>query len=357
MTSSLNFKRNYGYFYALAAAVLFGASTPASKLLLAKTNPWLLAGLLYFGSGIGLVLIALLRTVKRNFFPKEASLRGSDWKWLGGAVLFGGILGPVFLMMGLARTSATSASLFLNLEGVLTALVAWVFFKEHFDRRIALGMLSIFAGGLILSWTSKPSLENLLGPALIASACLSWAIDNNLTRKISASDPLQISMIKCLLAGGTNILLALGQGSRLPSTEWVFSAAVIGFLGYGISLFCFILALRHIGTSRTGAYFAFAPFIGAGLSLLFLRESLSFQFISAGILMAFGLWLHLTERHAHEHEHEPMEHEHRHVHDEHHRHQHGPHDPPGEPHTHWHRHERLKHMHIHYPDIHHRHGH
>jgi len=349
--------QNYGPLYALIAAFLFGASTPAAKVLLKNTDPWLLAGLLYFGSGIGLVLIALTRAVKKNLVPKEASLRSGDWKWLGGAVLFGGIMGPVFLMLGLSRTSAASASLFLNLEGVLTALVAWFFFKEHFDRRIALGMFSIFAGGLILSWTSKPSLENLLGPALIALACFSWAIDNNLTRKISASDPLQISMIKCLLAGGTNILLALSQGNRLPAFEWVFSAGIIGLLGYGVSLFCFILALRHIGTSRTGAYFSLAPFIGAGLSILCLKEPLSFQFIAASFLMGIGLWLHLTEYHSHPHTHETMEHEHRHVHDEHHQHAHGPHDPPGEPHTHWHRHEKLTHAHRHYPDIHHRHSH
>ena len=349
--------KNYGYLFALMAAVLFGASTPAAKYLLTATNPWLLAGLLYFGSGIGLIIVSIARKFRNEISSQEAPLQKKDWPWLGGAILFGGILGPVFLMAGLSRTSAASASLFLNMEGVLTAALAWVFFKEHVDRRIALGMALILSGGIVLSWMGTPSVARLSGPLLITLACLSWAIDNNFTRKISASDPLQISTIKSLLAGSMNIGLSMLYGQHLPQLEALFAIGLVGLLGYGMSLICFILALRNIGTARTGAYFSTAPFVGAALSLIFLGDSLSFQFIVAGLLMGVGVWLHLTEHHSHEHEHELLEHNHRHRHDEHHQHAHGPNDPPGEPHTHQHRHDRLKHTHAHYPDIHHRHAH
>lgn len=349
--------KNRGYLFALAAAALFGASTPASKYLLSNLNPWLLAGLLYFGSGMGLAFIFLVRRFKKNHVLNEAPLHKKDWGWLGGATFFGGLLGPVCLMVGLAKTDAASASLFLNMEGVFTALIAWIIFKEHFDRRIAVGMALILGGGFVLSWTEAPTLATLMGPLLIASACLCWAIDNNLTRKIAASDPLQIAMVKSLLAGSTNIILALIAGSHLPSPALFLSSGVVGFFGYGMSLLCFILALRNIGTARTGAYFSTAPFVGAALSLIFLGGSVSFQFLMAGVLMGLGVWLHLTEKHSHEHEHEHLEHEHKHRHDGHHQHEHGANNPPGEPHTHWHRHEKLTHTHSHYPDIHHRHSH
>jgi drug/metabolite transporter (DMT)-like permease len=354
MTSA---EKNRGYLFALTAAALFGASTPASKYLLTSLTPWLLAGLLYFGSGIGLAILSFTRSFKKNVSLKEAPLNKKDWKWLGSATFFGGILGPIFLMIGLSKTNAASASLFLNMEGIFTALIAWIIFKEHFDRRIALGMALILGGGVVLSWTGTPTLANLLGPLLIAAACLCWGIDNNLTRKISASDPLQIAMFKSLLAGSTNIAISLTAGSILPNLQITLLASIVGFFGYGMSLLCFILALRNIGTARTGAYFSTAPFVGAALSLIFLGGSMTLQFLIAGFLMGLGVWLHLTENHSHEHEHEPLEHEHQHSHDEHHQHKHGANAPLGEPHTHWHRHEKIKHTHPHYPDIHHRHEH
>ncbi|MBX7149560.1 DMT family transporter [bacterium] len=347
---------NRGYLYAILAAVLFGASTPASKFLLGQIDPWLLAGLLYFGSGIGLLIVFFF-----SFFTKkatsEASLAGKDWNWLGGAIFFGGILAPVLLMNGLARTQASSASLLLNFEGVFTTLLAWFVFKEHFDRRIAWGMFFIILGGLAISWSGKPEWEELLGPLYIAAACLCWAIDNNLTRKISAQNPLHITLAKSVIAGLTNIGLAFLFGAKLVSGNQMVLAGLVGFFGYGLSLICFVMALRHIGTSRTGAYFSIAPFVGSGISLLVFLQMPSLQFLLSGLLMGVGVWLHLTERHDHEHEHEELEHAHKHVHDEHHQHEHGPNDSLGEPHTHWHKHTRLRHSHSHYPDIHHRHVH
>lgn len=340
---------------ALVAAALFGASTPLAKLLLGEgVGPVLLAGLLYLGSGCGLSLWWVARSRRAK---SEASLSRADLPWLFGATAFGGVAGPVLLLLGLAATPASTASLLLNLEGVLTALLAWFVFKENFDRRIALGMLAIVVGGVVLSWAGRPEAGVPWGPLAVAGACLCWAIDNNLTRRVSAADPVQIAALKGLVAGAVNTGIALAAGAKVPGLAAILGAAGVGFVGYGLSLVSFVLALRHLGTARTGAYFSTAPFVGAAVSLVLFRESVSWPLVAAGGLMALGVWLHLTERHAHEHEHEELVHEHAHVHDDHHQHAHGPDDPTGEPHAHTHRHTPMRHSHPHYPDSHHRHKH
>jgi len=344
---------------ALLSAALFGISTPAAKALLGTIDPIVLAGLLYCGAGLG---IAVLRRIGRSFLvaqagAPEAPLQRTDMPWLAGAIVAGGVIGPVLLMVGLARTDAATSSLLLTLEGVATALMAWFVFHESFDRRIALGMACLVAGAAVLAWSGQPTLSGLLGPLAIIGACAAWGLDNNLTRKVSLADPLQVVELKGLIAGPVNLALGLLAGGTLPGLSVVSLAGIVGFLGYGVSLALFVVALRHLGTARTGAYFSTAPFVGTLAAVLFLRESVTLELVIAGLLMGFGVWLHLTEDHAHEHVHEPLEHAHPHVHDEHHRHAHGPDDPPGEPHTHWHRHEPLVHKHRHVPDTHHRHGH
>lgn len=342
---------------ALLAAALFGASTPLAKLLVGAVPPVLLAGLLYLGSGVGLLAWWSWRRWRAQADVHEAALTRRDIPWLAGAILSGGVLGPVLLMTGLAHIEAASASLLLNLEGVFTALLAWFVFKENFDRRIALGMALIVAGGVVLSWPTEAGARVSLWAFAIAGACLAWAIDNNLTRKISASDPVQIAGLKGLVAGLANTGIALVLGHTFPSVTIAVAAGVVGVLGYGVSLVLFVLALRHLGSARTGAYFSTAPFIGVGLSLLLLRETPGLLFWAAAVLMAVGVWLHLSERHEHEHSHELLAHTHRHVHDEHHRHEHDFSWDGREPHTHYHAHAPLAHSHPHYPDVHHRHWH
>lgn len=342
---------------ALLAAVLFGMSTPLAKAVSPRVDPVLMAGLLYLGSGLGLGAYAWLRARLKGAGSREAALTRQDVPWLAGAILSGGVVGPVLLMWGLAQTPASTASLLLNLEGVLTALLAWFVFKENFDRRIALGMGLIAAGGICLTWMGRPEAGVPWGALAIGGACFAWAVDNNLTRKVSAGDPVQIAMLKGLVAGSVTTALGLVLGAKLPGAPILLAVGVIGLCGYGLSLTLFVLALRHLGTARTGAYFSTAPFVGAALSIVFLGDSLTLGFGIAAVLMGAGIWLHLTERHEHEHQHEPAEHEHLHRHDAHHEHSHGPSDPGGEAHTHSHRHEPLVHAHPHYPDIHHRHGH
>ena len=343
---------------ALLSAALFGASTPAAKVLLGAADPAVLAGLLYCGAGIGVAALRRIRRLARSDgATAEASLASADIPWLAGAIVAGGIVGPVLLMFGLSRTDATSASLLLTIEGVATALLAWFVFHENFDKRIALGMVCLVVGAVVLSWSGTPSLSGLIGPLAIVGACIAWGLDNNLTRKVSLADPLQIVELKGLIAGPVNLLLGLWSGGALPTATPLLIAGVVGFIGYGVSLALFVRALRDLGTARTGAYFSTAPFIGALAALLILREPITLQLIAAGLLMSFGVWLHLTEDHEHEHLHEAMEHSHLHTHDAHHQHVHAPGDPPGEPHTHWHRHEPERHTHPHLPDMHHSHRH
>ena len=339
--------------YALLAALLFGVSAPVAKLLLQSITPQLLAGLLYIGSGLGLTLLWLAR--RRNRL--QAPLNRHALPWLSGAIAFGGVLAPLLLMIGLSRTPASAASLLLSFEGVFTALLAWFVFRENVDRRIALGMLAILAGGAVLSWQGRVAWGEVMGPLAIVAATFCWAVDNNLTQKVSAADPVQIAAIKGVAAGSVNLTIALWLGATLPSWPRLSAGLLVGFLSYGLSLVFFILALRHLGTARTAAYFSTAPFIGAIVAIAVFHEPVTMGLLLGGALMALGVWLHLTERHEHEHRHEALEHEHHHSHDEHHRHLHTADDPPGEPHSHPHRHEPLVHIHAHYPDIHHRHGH
>lgn len=341
---------------ALAAALLFGASTPLAKQLLRDTSPILLAGLLYLGSGLGLSIGRLLRD--RGW--RTPALSRAEWAWLLLAVGFGGVLGPLLLMLGLERTSAASASLLLNLEAVLTALLAWLVFRENTDRRVVLGMALIVAGAVLLAgWHGSPQNAWLGGGAvLVALACLCWALDNNLTRKVSASDAVFLAALRGLIAGGVNTGLALFLGERLPGGAAVAGAMGIGLLGYGVSLVLFVLALRGLGAARTGAYFSTAPFMGAAIAILAFGEHAALTFWAAAALMGAGVWLHLQERHEHVHTHQPIAHTHRHVHDEHHQHSHDFDWETRGAHTHEHAHALLTHRHPHYPDIiHHQHEH
>lgn len=343
--------RNQGVLAALAAALLFGAGTPLAKLLLGQTSPWLLASLLYLGSGIGLLVLRIARRARPVKLPK------AEIRWLVGAIISGGMIGPVLLMWGLSHIPASGASLLLNAEGVFTVLIAWFVFRENFDRRIALGMGFIVSGVLVLAWPGESRFGEALPTLAILGACLAWAIDNNLTRQVSLADADFIAMLKGLVAGTTNLVLALFAGAALPGMSASLLAGALGFMSYGLSLTLFVVALRHLGTARTGAYFSIAPFIGALVAIPLLGEKITVQLIVTGVLMGLGVWLHVTERHEHEHIHEPGDHEHMHAHDAHHQHSHDMPIPHGTQHSHPHGHEELKHTHPHFPDTYHRHEH
>lgn len=343
-----------GLVAALLAALLFGAGTPLSKMLLAQTSPWLLAALLYLGSGLGLALVRRVRA------KPPVRLAPGEWPWLVGAVAAGGVAGPVLLLIGLNGLTASTASLLLNAEGVFTALLAWLVFKENVDRRIVAGMAAIVAGGLVLSWPGQIGAVPWQPALCVIGACLAWALDNNLTRKVSLNDASWLAMVKGLGAGTTNLVLALALGAQWPGISLVGAAALLGFASYGASLVLFVVALRELGTGRTGAYFSVAPFFGAVLAILLLGDPVTPQLLLSGALMAAGVALHLSERHQHRHGHDHQSHDHPHVHgadDSHHDHAHTPAVLPGTRHSHRHDHGDLLHSHPHFPDAHHRHGH
>ena len=322
-----------------------------AKLFLDQINPWLLAALLYLGSGLGLAFLRLGG-------KRPPGLNSKDWFWFSLAIVAGGVLAPVLLLWGLTQMPASGASLLLNAEGVFTALLAWFVFRENFDRRIAWGMAAIVAGTLVLGWPGEAGWSGVWPALAVLGACLGWAIDNNLTRKVALADASFIAMSKGMVAGSTNLILALAVGAAWPAPELILGALTLGFFSYGASLTLFVLALRYLGTARTGAYFSAAPFFGAGLALILFEEPLSGRLIFAAALMALGLWLHLSEDHEHEHEHKDLEHNHRHRHDDgHHQHSHDFPVAPGTSHSHMHIHGPLSHSHRHYPDFHHQHRH
>ncbi len=268
----------------MGAALLFGIGTPIAKLLLGSVDSWLLAGLLYLGSDLGLALWRLLR------MANPVHLGNGETKWLAGAILAGGVIAPVLLMWGLSRMSASSAALLLNAEGVLTALLAWFVFRENVDRRIAIGMAMIVVGTVVLTWSNDASFDSALPALAVLGACLGWAIDNNLTRKVALADATFIAMVKGLTAGAANVAIAWLLGATLPQSSVLMAAGTVGFISYGLSLVLFVVALRHLGTARTGAYFSTAPFVGALLAIPLLSESLSIQFMVAAVFMVCGVW-------------------------------------------------------------------
>jgi len=349
-------------FLALASAALFGLSTPLTKLLLGHAGPVVLAGLLYLGSGLGLLLVKLARRsarVRETGAAAQTSLQRQDLPWLAGAVVTGGILAPVLLLWGVSGLRASTASLLLNAEAVLTVLVAAALFREHVGLRVGCAAVLMFAGGVSLGWAPGAAIPLSPHVLAVAGACLLWALDNNLTRNIAARDPLAIGMVKGLVAGVVNLGCAVASGMQVPDAAFIAAALGLGAASYGASLVLFIVALRHLGSARTSAHFATSPFIGAAIAVPLLGEPVTGALVAALVLMVAATWLLLGERHRHDHTHQWVEHSHthsHHVHDEHHVHAHEGAEVSGA-HAHPHTHDPITHAHPHLPDLHHRHPH
>lgn len=342
-----------GALFGLAAAALFGLSAPLAKILLGSLSPVLLAGLLYLGAAAGLWLHRLaFRTTT------EAQLKPADMPMLAGVVVLGGVLGPLLMLFGLNRVSGLVGSLLLNLEAPFTVLLAVVVFREHLGKVCAFASACIVLGAFALKLEAGAASGDALGVMLLAAACAAWALDNNLTQRLSLRDPFAVVRVKTLAAGSFNTALGIVlSGGELPDPWYVAYALVLGSFSYGVSVVLDAYALRLLGAAREAAYFATAPFIGALGSLLILAEPVRPMDAAAMAAMALGVVLLLRERHSHEHAHLELEHEHLHTHDEHHRHEHAACDPPGDTHSHRHRHAPLVHDHPHLPDAHHRHAH
>ncbi|MDV0443219.1 DMT family transporter [Methanorbis rubei] len=354
MRNSIN-PRHAAIGFAVLAAVLYGISSPAAKLLLESIPPALLASLLYLGAGIGMFAVSLLQS-SRNKTRREAPLGKKDLPYVIGMILLD-IAAPVLLMFGLTMTTAANASLLNNFEIVTTALVAFFVFRESIDRRLGIAIILIVFASILLTVEDAGSLAFSQGSILVLLACVAWGFENNCTRMLSLKDPVEIVVIKGFGAGTGALILAFFAGEAIfGSMGSVLAALLLGFFAYGLSIYFYVLAQRTLGAAQTSAFYAVAPFIGVALSFAIFGTDLTLSFAVATVIMILGAYFAATGGHHHRHTHAVVTHEHRHSHDdEHHTHTHDP--PVADEHSHTHTHEDQSHDHPHTPDLHHRHGH
>jgi len=333
----------------LGAALLFGASTPAAKALLGTLHPFSLAGLLYLGASLGVLPWAL------RGLPSARRLHRKNLYRLGGAVLFGGIAGPLLLLSGLALAPASSVALWLGMETPATLVLGLLLFHEHVDRRSLLAAALITAAGVMIA--SPSSFSALVPAVLVVLACFAWGLDNQLTALIDGFTPSQSTLVKGLVAGTFNLGLGFALEGGVSASRFVLYALLVGALSYGASLVLYVAAAQQLGATRSQMLFATSPFWGLFLAWVTLGESILPAQVAAGSVMAFAIAVMHRERHAHSHAHEAQRHTHWHRHnDEHHDHVHES-PPPKRGHTHEHTHEAVTHAHAHRPDLHHRHEH
>ena len=345
-----------GGVYGLSAAALFGVSPPIAKLLLPEAGPLLISGLLYLGAGLGLLAFEVVAYRGAEASRRESPVGPADRALLAGMILCGGVLGPVCMLWGLQRLSAVLGSLLLNLEAPFTIGLALLLFREHLGRGEMTGALLIVIAAAILQLRPEELRPDVWGFIAIAGACLWWAIDNNLSQRMSLRDPIIVTRIKALGAGVCTVSMAFLGGQALPAPMILLAALLLGVFSYGVSLVLDMQALRLLGAAREAGFFATAPFVGAVAAVPILGERWGINEVFASMIMAVGVLLLFREHHHHIHVHEEMEHDHVHVHGVHHEHEHA--EGQGEePHAHVHRHVQLTHDHPHVSELHHRHVH
>ena len=340
-------------FSAVLAAVFYGISVPAAKLLLDNMPPVFMASLLYLGAGFGMTALHLLQ--KKQVGTREARITKKELPYIAVMVALD-IAAPILLMLGLSMSTSATVSLLGNFEIVATTVIALIVFKEAVGKRIWLAIAFITVSSMILSVEDFGNFKFSLGAVFVLLACICWGLENNCTRMLSLKDPMQIVVIKGIGSGFGCFLIAAFTGNISANFLFIGLSLLLGFISYGLSIYLYIFAQRSLGAARTSAFYAFAPFIGLGFSFFIFRETPTVSFLIAFAVMLAGAYLAAFENHEHEHEHARIEHEHRHSHnDGHHNHTHEPY-VAGE-HSHWHTHEPLRHSHKHTPDLHHRHVH
>lgn len=348
------FKHHTAVLAAILAAILFGVSTPVSKMLLAGISPALMAALLYLGAGAGVFVMNLVRRA-RTAEQTEARITAKEIPFVVAMIVLD-IAAPLCLMIGLTMTSAAGASLLSNFEIVATSVVALLFFREPVGKRLWLAIILITLSSFILSVEDLHSFSFSFGSLFVILACICWGFENNCSRMLSIKNPMQVVIIKGFGSGSGALIIAFALNELSGSAIYIAAALILGFFSYGLSIFFYVSAQRELGAARTSAYYAFAPFAGVGLSFLLFRETPTLSFAAALFVMIAGTYLAFSEEHRHPHTHAALTHEHRHNHEDgHHNHMHN--EPvPGE-HNHIHTHEDLTHAHHHTPDAHHIHTH
>ncbi|MBI5808646.1 MAG: DMT family transporter [Ignavibacteriales bacterium] len=339
---------------AILAAVLYGISTPFSKILLNKLEPTLIASLLYFGAGIGMLSVLIVNHYRGNS-TTEMKLSRKEMPFVIGMIILD-IIAPVSLMTGLKLSNASSVSLLNNFEVVATTVIALMFFKENVGKRMwgAIGLITV--ASIILSVDNIGTLQLSVGSIFVILATVAWGLENNCTRMISLTDPAQIVSIKGFGSGVGALLIYFYQGGGEFSLLYVLLTLLLGFVAYGMSIYVYIRAQSELGAARTSAFYAVAPFIGVIISWAVFNDRINSQFVIALVVMIIGSYFAFTESHGHEHEHLEEEHTHKHNHEDgHHNHYHE--FKVSGTHSHTHKHERIKHSHNHNPDMHHMHSH
>lgn len=340
--------------YAILAALLYGVSSPISKILLDKLPPTLIASLLYLGAGFGMLTINIIKACMKHE-KSEARITRKEMPFIIGMIILD-IAAPIFLMIGLTMTTSSNAALLNNFEIVATSLIALLIFNETIGKRMWVAIILITISSIILSMSDMNSLSFSFGSLFVLLACLSWGLENNCTRMLSLKDPMQIVVIKGLGSGLGSLIIAFSTQVITKDWLYIFYTLILGFVAYGMSIFLYIKAQRDLGAARTSAFYATAPFIGVLVSWLVLQESISTSFIIAFCIMLLGSYFAVSEQHQHLHLHEVVTHEHKHNHhDGHHNHRHlyG----LKKEHSHEHTHDGIEHSHVHLPDLHHKHSH
>ena len=333
---------------ALLAAGLFGAATPLSKVLLREAPPAQLAGLLYLGAAIGLLPVVVWQHRRSRPIGRRGEIR------LAGAIAFGGVVGPLLLLLGLQLAAATSVSLWLNMELVATAVLGQLFFREHLAWPGWVGVTGVALAGIILAGVEAGS--GPLAAMLVTLACVCWGLDNHLTALIDEMSATRTTFWKCGVAGTVNLLLGIATQPLAASATVIGMAVVVGALSYGASIVLYVSSAQHLGATRTQLLFATAPFFGLALSAALLAEPVTGAHLVAAALMVAAIGLVFAARHGHPHAHAALAHTHVHRHDDgDHTHDHGEAVPVV--HAHWHEHQPVVHEHTHWPDLHHRHAH
>ncbi len=333
---------------ALLAAALFGAATPLSKVLLRTVAPAQLAGLLYLGAAAGLLPVVVWQRRRSRRVGRRGAIR------LAGAIAFGGVGGPLLLLLGLQLAAATSVSLWLNMELVATAVLGQLFFREHLGWPGWVGVTGVALAGIILAGAEAES--GAIAAVFVTLACVCWGLDNHLTALIDEMSATQATLWKCGVAGTVNLLLGIATQPFAASASIIGMAVAVGAFSYGASIVLYVSAAQHLGATRAQLLFASAPFFGLGLSAGLLAEPVTGVHLVAAALMVAAISLVFTARHSHTHAHEALAHTHVHRHDDgDHTHDHGEAAPLV--HAHWHEHEPVVHEHPHWPDLHHRHSH
>jgi drug/metabolite transporter (DMT)-like permease len=339
--------------YAILAALCYVISTPFSKLLLNNIPPVFIAGLVYIGAGLGMLFINLLRS--KNVPKKEAKITIKELPYTITMVLLD-VFAPIFLMIGLSKSTSATASLLNNFEIVATSTIALIIFKESIGKRTWIAIVFITIASIILSVDDLFSIKLSVGAVFVLLACVCWGFENNCTSKLSLKDPFEIVIIKGIGSGLTSLAIAFITKQYSLEIKYILITLMLGFIAYGLSVYFYIYAQRNLGAARTSAYYALAPFIGVGLSFIIFNEFPTVSYLIALGIMVTGVYFTAFEKHEHLHTHQFIEHEHRHNHnDGHHNHTHET-LINGE-HNHFHIHNLMEHKHQHTPDLHHSHEH